>query len=196
MKTTLKVLLGLGVLVGLFVFLFMGKYNTLVTKEETVKEGWSQVENVYQRRADLIPNLVATVKGFAAQEQDTLTAVIEARASATKTNININDASEIAEFQNQQAGLSSALSKLMVVVEQYPELKSDKNFLELQSQLEGTENRISVERKRYNEVTKDYNIFRRQFPNNIAANIFGFDGAELFEATAGSEVAPVVDFAK
>ncbi len=189
-----KILLGLVALSGIAIFIFMGTYNTLIAKEETVKEAWSQVENVYQRRADLIPNLVASVKGYAAHEEETLTAVVEARANASKTNINIKDAGEIAKFQQQQTGLSSALSRLMVVIEKYPELKANENFLQLQAELEGTENRISVERKRFNEVVKDYNIYRRQFPKNIIASIFGFESLALFEAEEGSNKAPVVDF--
>lgn len=166
----------------------------MVSMDETVKESRSQVENQYQRRSDLIPNLVNTVKGFANQEQEVFIWVTEARASATKTTVDINDAASMAEFQAAQWELSSALSRLLVTVEAYPQLKSDQNFLELQTQLEGTENRISVERKRYNEEVKVYNTYIRKVPNNIFANLFNFDKAELFEAEEGAEEAPEVSF--
>lgn len=194
MSKTLKILLGLGVVVLLLGSYFVGKYNTMVTKDEAVKTAWSQVENVYQRRLDLIPNLVNTVKGAADFEKETLEAVINARASATKTNININDADSFAQFQKSQGELSSALSRLMVVAEAYPDLKANQNFLELQSQLEGTENRITVERKTYNETVQPYNVYIRSFPNNLMAGMFGFQKAELFEAVEGADVAPVVNF--
>ena len=172
------------------------QYNTMIEKQEAVTAQWSQVENVYQRRADLIPNLVATVKGYADFEQETLTAVIEARAKATSVNIDPSklDASSIQNFQAAQDGLSSALSKLMVVVERYPELKANQNFLELQSQLEGTENRIAVERKKFNETAQDYNTYIRKFPNNMIAGMFDFEKKEYFEADAGAEEAPKVEF--
>ena len=169
-------------------------YNGLVVKDEAVKTSWSQVENQYQRRADLIPNLVSTVRGYSIHEAETLEAVIEARAKATQTQVNVQDASSFSQFQVSQDSLSSALSRLMVVVEQYPELKADKSFLELQAQLEGTENRISVERKTYNETSKDYNIMTRQFPKNFVASLFGFERASLFETSNGSDQVPVVDF--
>jgi len=141
-------------------------YNGMVTKEESFSEGWAQVENVYQRRADLIPNLVATVKGYAAHEKETLEGVIEARAKATSTTIDPSkmDAAALQNFQSAQGGLSSALGKLMVVVERYPDLKANENFRDLQAQLEGTENRIAVERKKFNGTAKDYNTFIRKFP--------------------------------
>jgi len=166
----------------------------MVTKDETVKEAWAQVENVYQRRADLIPNLVQTVKWYATHEESTFTAVTNARAKATQTTIDINDADSFAKFQQSQWELSSALSRLMAISENYPELKANQNFLELQSQLEWTENRITVERKRYNEVVKDYNVTIRSFPNNLIANFFWFKKAEMFEAEEWSEVAPNVTF--
>jgi len=189
-KTLVFVVLALLVLVGRVV----GKYNGMVTKDETVKEAWAQVENQYQRRLDLIPNLVSTVKGYASHETKVFTDVIEARSKATQTNININDAQEFAKFQASQQELSSALSRLMMVVENYPDLKANQNFLELQSQLEGTENRIAVERKRFNEEVKKYNIFIRSFPNNFIAGIFGFEKAEMFEAEEWADVAPDIDF--
>lgn len=171
-------------------------YNSLVKAEENVNAQWANVENVYQRRADLIPNLVNTVKGYANFEQKTITDVIEARAKATSVNINpekLNEAS-LQEFQNAQEQLSSALSRLMVVVERYPELKANQNFLELQSQLEGTENRIAVERRKFNEMAQAYNKSIRTFPRNIIANMFRFERKAYFEATEGAEQVPKVEF--
>lgn len=172
------------------------QYNTMVEKQEAVTAQWSQVENVYQRRADLIPNLVSTVKGYADFEQETLTAVIEARAKATSVNVDPSnlDANSIQQFQAAQEGLSSALSKLMVVVERYPDLKANQNFLELQSQLEGTENRISVERKKFNEAAREYNTYVRKFPNNLIAGMFDFEKMDYFEADKGADEAPKVEF--
>ena len=172
------------------------QYNTMIQKQEAVTAQWSQVENVYQRRADLIPNLVSTVKGYADFEQETLTGVIEARAKATSVTIdpsNLNTNS-IQQFQAAQDGLSSALSKLMVVVERYPDLKANQNFLELQAQLEGTENRITVERKKFNESVKGYNTYIRKFPNNMIAGMFDFEKTAYFEANEGSEAPPKVEF--
>lgn len=166
----------------------------MVNGDESVKTAWSQVENVYQRRADLIPNLVNTVKWAAAQEQNVLTAVVEARASATKTNIDIKDAQALADYQKSQWELSSALWRLLMVTENYPELKSIQAFRDLTVQLEGTENRISVERMNYNTVVKSFNIMLRSFPTNIVAKLFGFEKANLFDAEAGAEVAPEVVF--
>lgn len=173
-----------------------GSYNNMVTKEEAVTSQWGNVENVYQRRLDLIPNLVNTVKGYAAHEQETFTKVIEARAKATQVNINPQNlnAESLKQFQAAQGELSSALSKLMVVVEQYPDLKANQNFLDLQAQLEGTENRIAVERRKFNETVQDYNTFIRKFPKNIWASIFGFEKKAYFEAEAGAEKAPEVKF--
>jgi LemA protein len=172
------------------------QYNTMVEKQEAVTAQWSQVENVYQRRADLIPNLVATVKGYADFERETLTAVIEARAKATSVTVDPSklDASSIQKFQAAQDGLSSALSKLMVVVERYPDLKANQNFLQLQSQLEGTENRIAVERRKYNQTAQAYNTYIRKFPNNFIAGMFDFEKSEYFEADEGAEEAPKVEF--
>jgi len=171
-------------------------YNNLVTQDENVGKAWANVENVYQRRADLIPNLVATVKGVANFEQQTLTAVIEARAKATSVTIdpkNLN-AESLQQFQSAQDGLSSALSRLMVVVERYPELKATQNFMELQAQLEGTENRIAVERMKFNEAAQAYNTYIRRFPANIFSGMFGFEKKAYFEAQPGSEKAPEVKF--
>ena len=174
----------------------VGIYNKLVTKEETVNTQWANVQSVYQRRADLIPNLVATVKGVANFEQQTLTNVIEARAKATSVNINPKnlDAASLQKFQAAQDGLSSALSRLMVVVEKYPELKATQNFSELQAQLESTENRITVERRNFNEAAQAFNTYLRRFPTNMFAGMFGFQKKAYFEAQAGSEKAPKVEF--
>ena len=173
-----------------------GTYNKMVAMDEAVVSQWAQVENVYQRRADLIPNLVNTVKGYAAHEQETLEGVIEARSKATSVTIdpsNLNAAS-IQQFQAAQDGLSSALSKLMVVVERYPDLKANQNFLELQTQLERTENRIAVERRSFNTSAQQYNSYIRSFPKNIYANMFGFDKKVYFSAIEGAEKAPQVEF--
>ena len=168
----------------------------MVTMQEGVTAQWSQVENVYQRRSDLIPNLVSTVKGYADFEKETLTQVIEARAKATAVNINPQklDAQSLQNFQNAQSGLSSALGKLMVVVEKYPELKANQGFLDLQAQLEGTENRITVERQKFNQTAQSYNTFIRTFPKNIFASMFNFEKKAYFEAEKGAEKAPQVKF--
>jgi len=178
----------------ILVMSLMGRYNSMVSYDENTKTAWSQVENVYQRRLDLIPNLVATVKGYAAQEAKVLTDVIAQRANATKTTINVNDAEQFAQFQKSQGEISSALSRLMMVTENYPDLKSNQNFLELQSQLEGTENRITVERKNFNDTANIYNKYIRVFPNNLLAGMFGFLRANLFEAADGADKAPTVNF--
>ncbi len=196
MKKSLVTIL---VIVGiLFVIIAWGssRYNNLVTLEEGVTASWSQVENVYQRRADLIPNLVNTVKGYADFEQSTLTQVIEARAKATGVNVNAEnlDENSIRQFQAAQEGLSSALSRLMVVVERYPDLKANQNFMDLQSQLEGTENRITVERRNFNLAAQNYNTTLRRFPSNLFAGIFGFDKKAYFESQEGAEKAPEVQF--
>ena len=174
----------------------VGTYNKLVTKDEAVNQQWANVQSVYQRRADLIPNLVATVKGVANFEQQTLTNVIEARSKATSVNINPKnlDAASLQKFQAAQDGLSSALSRLMVVVERYPELKATQNFTELQAQLESTENRITVERRNFNEAAQDYNKYMRSFPTNMFAGMFGFQKKAYFESQAGAEKAPKVEF--
>ena len=177
-------------------FWVRGVYNSMVTQDESVKTAWSQVENQYQRRLDLIPNLVNTVKGYASHERATLEGVINARANATKTTIDPTNLNEetMKQFQAAQGELSSALSRLMVVVERYPDLKANQNFMELQAQLEGTENRISVERKRFNEVAQNYNTNIRSFPTNILAGMFGFQPKAYFAAESGSEKAPTVEF--
>lgn len=171
-------------------------YNRLVEQDESVSQQWAQVENAYQRRADLIPNLVNTVKGYADFEQETLTGVIEARSKATSVTVNADQLTPeaVENFQAAQEQLSSALSRLMVVVERYPDLKANQNFLELQAQLEGTENRISFERKKFNDAVAVYNMSVRRFPRNIIAGIFGFDKKGYFKAVEGSEKAPEVQF--
>ena len=171
-------------------------YNKMVELEEQVASQWSQVENVYQRRADLIPNLVNTVKGYAEHEQETLARVIEARSKATSVNVNPDNLSPAAieKFNQAQEGLSSALSRLMVVVERYPDLKANQNFRDLQAQLEGTENRIAVERRKFNEVTQTYNSYIRKFPQLIYAGWLGFEKKDYFKAQQGAETAPEVQF--
>ena len=194
-----KVWIAVIVIVIVFIGLFSwGKniYNGMVKMDEAVGSSWSQVENVYQRRADLIPNLVATVKGYAEHEQETLKGVIEARSNATSIKVDPSDLSpeKLAEFQKAQGELSSALGRLLMITENYPDLKANQNFLELQSQLEGTENRITVERQKFNESVKTYNTYIRMFPKNIFASLFGFDKKAYFEAEEGSEKAPKVEF--
>ena len=171
-------------------------YNGLVSMDEGVQTKWADVETQYQRRADLIPNLVNTVKGYAAHESETLQAVVEARAKATSMNIDPTNmsAEQIANFQKAQDGVSSALGRLLVTVEKYPDLKANENFRELQAQLEGTENRISVARRDYNEAARKYNTTLRSFPKNILAGMFGFEKKSYFEAQEGSEQAPTVQF--
>ena len=190
------IIIGVIVVIGLLLYSSIkGTYNNMVTLDEGVGAQWAQVENVYQRRADLIPNLVSTVKGYAAHEKETLESVIEARAKATSTTIdpsNLN-AQSLQQFQAAQDGLSSALSKLMVVVERYPDLKANQNFLELQAQLEGTENRIAVERKKFNEAAQEFNTYIRTFPKNIYASIFGFEKKAYFQAQQGADTAPDVE---
>lgn len=194
-KSVITIIIIVLAVIAIYAF-FKNSYNSMVVKDETVAEKWSQVQNVYQRRADLIPNLVATVKGFAAQEQEVFIGVSEARANATSMNFNADNMNEanFKAFQEAQDQLSGALSRLLVTVERYPELKSDKNFLELQAQLEGTENRITVERKNFNEATNDYNKTIRVFPKNIIAGMFGFEKKPYFEAVQGADVAPKVEF--
>jgi LemA protein len=193
------ILLGCG-LAALAVILVFGaavavSYNRLVSLEEAVKSAWSQVENVYQRLADMVPNLVETVKGAAAFEKETFTAVTEARAKVGQVNFgNVPDAQQMQKFQTAQDGLSSALSRLLVVVERYPELKATQNFRDLQAQLEGTENRIAVERRRFNEAALAFNTARRRFPTVLVASLLGFAEKPYFQAAPGSEKAPQVKF--
>lgn len=194
-KSTIIIIVVIVVIILLFSWV-KGTYNGLVSKEEAVNSQWAQVENVYQRRSDLIPNLVATVKGYAEHEQEVLTDVVEARAKATSINLNADNMTpeNMQAFQNAQEQLSGALSRLLLTVEKYPDLKANQNFLELQAQLEGTENRITVERQKFNNTAKEYNQSIRHFPANIFANMFGFEKIAYFEAQQGAEVAPKVEF--
>jgi len=194
-----KILIGCGLaalgLILLIALMVGGVYNNLVGLQEGVNEAWGQVENVYQRRADLIPNLVATVKGASDFEQETLQNVVEARAKVGQMTIEgAPTAAQMQAFQANQDALSSALSRLMVVVERYPELQAVQAYRDLQVQLEGTENRIAVERRRYNEVARNYNTARRRFPAVMIAGFLGFDDKSYFESKAGADEPPVVEF--
>jgi LemA protein len=191
---TAGTILGVGLLTLL---IYMGAYNGLVSRQENVNEKWSQVQNNYQRRADLIPNLVNTVKGVSAFEKDTLTAVVEARAKVGTMQVNretLNNPEQFKKFEQAQGELSSALSRLMVIVEKYPELKATANFSELQAQLEGTENRITVSRRDFNESVKEYNTTVRRFPTSVVAGLSNFQVKNYFEATTGAEKPPEVKF--
>lgn len=194
-KGTLTGIIVIAVLAIICIWGF-GQYNTLVEKQENVETAWAQVENQYQRRMDLIPNLVNTVKGYATHEATTLEAVVEARSKATAVTINAASLTEdnLQAFQAAQGELSNALGRLMAIREAYPELKANQNFRDLQSQLEGTENRITVARNAFNEQARIYNIGIRRFPTNIIAGIFGFEKKPLFQAETGAERAPMVEF--
>ena len=201
MKKSFLALIGIFVVIGLIVLIgfltSISTYNKMVQYEEKVNESWSQVENVYQRRADLIPNLVNTVKGYAEYEQETLTQVIEARSKATSVNVSAENLNEetLAKFQEAQQGLSSALSRLLVVVEKYPDLKANQNFMDLQKQLEGTENRINVARERYNKSVQIFNTSIRTFPNSLTNSmLLHLQRKEPFKAEEGAKVAPKVKF--
>ena len=196
MKKGLVVLIAVAVLVlGGFVWV-KNVYNQMVVSDEYIQSTWAQVENVYQRRADLIPNLVSTVKGYAAHESETLENVVAARAKATQITVDPSDLTPeaLARFNEAQDGLSAALGRLLMIQESYPELKANQNFLELQAQLEGTENRIATERMKFNDAVKAFNTGIRRFPDNIVASMFGFEKKGYFEAKAGADVAPVVEF--
>jgi LemA protein len=196
-KTGLVVLLVVALAVVAGLGWFVSVNNDLVAKDQEVQEAWAQVQNVYQRRADLIPNLVETVRGFAAQERAVLEEVTRARAAASSIQITpevLNDPAALRRFQEVQSQLGGALSRLLVTVERYPDLKSNQNFLALQSQLEGTENRIAVERRRFNESVRDYNTAVRRFPASIVASLRGFRERAFFEAAPGSEAPPAVKF--
>lgn len=188
------------IIVGIVVLLIalwgVRTYNGLVTKDEAINGQWANVEAAYERRADLIPNLVNTVKGYADFEQETLTQVIEARAKATAVTVDPSNLTPeaIAQFESAQQGVSSALSRLLVTIERYPDLKANQNFLSLQDELEGTENRISVQRVRYNDFVRDFNGTIRRFPKSVVANMAGLDQRGYFESSEGSETAPVVEF--
>jgi LemA protein len=191
------VLAVIGIIAAILIMWGVSVYNEIVSLDEQVTESWSQVENQYQRRMDLIPNLVNTVKGVAEFEQETFTAVTEARSKVNQLNISpdiLNNPQAFQQFQSAQGGLSSALSRLLVTVEKYPELKANENFLQLQAQLEGTENRISVERRKFNQATQNYNVRIRRFPGAMIASFAGFAGKEYFEAVEGAETAPKVEF--
>lgn len=184
---------------GVFVLLFVwgnNRYNYMVSGEELVSKAWSDVESQYQRRSDLLPNLVETVKGYAKHEKSTLQAVIEARAKATQVTVNPDNMTpeKLAEYQAAQSQVGSAIGRLLVSVEQYPDLKANQNFKELQAQLESTENRIAVHRQRFNDMAQKYNVLIRRFPSNIIASMFGFEKKGYFEAEAGSEKAPQLNF--
>jgi len=176
-----------------------GTYNSMVTSKVAVDTAWSQVENVYQRRADLIPNLVATVKGYASHEKEVFESVAASRSQVGSIKLSpemLNNPAELQKFQQAQSGLTGALSRLLAVAENYPELKANQNFLELQSQLEGSENRIALERKRFNEVAQEYNTRIQRFPGKIFAKLFGFSTRPFFESAPDSDIAPTVDFTK
>ena len=190
-----KKFIWIGVAVVVAIYLF-STYNGLVGKDEAVGAKWADVEVQYQRRADLIPNLVSTVKGYASHEQGTLDAVTKARAQATSINLSVDDLTpeKMAQFQKAQAEVKSSIGRLLAVSEKYPDLKANQNFLELQAQLEGTENRISVARQKFNEITKTYNVAVRKFPSNLVAMIFSFDVKAQFSAAEGTDIAPTVEF--
>ncbi len=196
MKRSIIVIAVIVVIIIIIYRLFAGSYNNMVKYDERVSTAWSQVENVYQRRLDLIPNLVATVKGAADFEQTTLTKVIEARASATQVKIDPKNLTPEAlqKFQQAQGELSSALGRLMVVAEQYPNLKATQNFSDLQMQLETSENRIAVERQKFNDTAQEYNTYIRRFPQNLLAGMYGFSAKPYFESDKGAEKAPKVEF--
>lgn len=191
-----KLIIVVVAIIAIIFLCFVGPYNRMVGKDETCSSAWSNVENAYQRRLDLIPNLVKTVQGAADYERGTLEAVVNARAKATSVQVDANNLTEeaIAQYQAAQDQLGAALSRMLVTIERYPELKANQNFLELQAQLEGTENRIAVERNKYNETVQDYNSYIRSFPNNIISGMFNFDKKGYFKAAAGAENAPSVDF--
>lgn len=199
MKKGIKIgliVLAVLVIVGLISSYFIRSYNHIVAQNEAVSGQWANVENQYQRRADLIPNLVNTVKGYATHEQQTLTEVIEARAKATQTQITFDELNEetLAQYNQAQGELSAALGRLMVVSEAYPALQANQNFRDLQTQLEGTENRIATERRRFNEMVQSYNVYVQQFPRNMIAGMFGFKPKSFFAAEPGAEKAPKVEF--
>lgn len=196
MKKSTWIWIAVIAVVAILFFWVKNSYNSMVRMDENVQKAWSQVENVYQRRMDLIPNLVATVKGYASHESSTLEAVINARAKATQTVIDPTNLTEeqIAAFQSAQSELSAAVGRLLVSVEQYPALKANQNFLELQAQIEGTENRITVERNKFNESAQQYNTMIRKFPDNIIASLFGFEKKGYFKSQEGAATAPKVSF--
>lgn len=196
MKKSSAIVMTVIAVVAIIAFWLMRGYNQMVTAEEEVLKEWAQVENQYQRRADLIPNLVSTVKGYAAHESETLEAVVNARAKATQMTIGADELTEenIRAYQEAQGEVGAALGRLLMITENYPDLKANQNFLELQSQLEGTENRITVARNAFNTRAQAFNTMIRRFPKNIIAGLFGFEKKAYFEAETGAEKAPVVEF--
>ena len=194
-KGTIILIVVAAVLLGGFLWV-KNVYNQLVVSDEYVQSMWAQVENVYQRRADLIPNLVSTVKGYAAHESETLESVVAARSKATQVTVDPSDLTPeaLAKYNAAQGELSNALGRLLMIQESYPDLKANQNFLELQAQLEGTENRISTERMKFNDAVKSFNTGIRRFPDNIIASMFGFEKKGYFEAQEGAQTAPVVEF--
>lgn len=196
MKKTTIIFISIMAILAIVVMMLVSRYNGLVGMEEDVNAQWANVENQYQRRADLIPNLVATVKGYASHESETLEGVVAARARATQVTVDPDNLTpeKLQEYQSAQGELSSALGKLLMITENYPDLKANQNFRDLQVQLEGTENRISTERTRFNEVARTYTAAIRKFPTNIVASLFGFESKPYFEAVEGSSQAPEVAF--
>ena len=194
-KGLITIIVIAAVVLGGFIWI-KNVYNQMVVSDENVQAAWSQVENVYQRRADLIPNLVATVKGYAAHESETLESVVSARAKATQVTVDSENLTPeaLSQFNAAQGELTTALGRLLLIQENYPDLKANQNFLELQAQLEGTENRIATERMKFNEAAKAFNTGIRRFPDNIIASMFGFEKKAYFEAQAGAETAPKVEF--
>lgn len=196
MKKSMIILLAVVAVIAILVISSISTYNGLVTMDENVNGQWANVETQYQRRADLIPNLVNTVKGYASHEKETLEGVVEARSKATQIKVEANDLTpaKLAEYQKAQGAVTSALGKLLAITESYPDLKANQNFLELQAQLEGTENRINVARKNFNDAAQSYNTTIRKFPKSIFAGMFGFEKKAYFEAEEGTEKAPKVEF--
>jgi LemA protein len=196
MKKTSIILLSVVAVVAIIALWIVKGYNHMVVADEQVNKDWAQVENQYQRRSDLIPNLVATVKGYAEHEQTTLDAVVAARSHATSITLDANNLTEeqLADFQQRQSDLSMSLGRLLAITENYPDLKANQNFLELQSQLEGTENRITVARNTFNASAQSFNAYIRRFPNNIVANMFGFEKKAYFQASEGANEVPTVAF--
>lgn len=196
MKKSLIVIIVVVAIVGILALWAGSSYNSMVGKQEAMSSQWGNVQNAYQRRSDLIPNLVATVKGYATHEQQTLTDVMNARANATQVKVNPDQLTpeSLQKFQQAQGELSSALGRLMMVRESYPDLKANSNFMALQDELAGTENRISTERNRFNEIAKAYNLSVRKFPGNIIAGLFGFEQKPYFEADQAAQQAPKVQF--
>lgn len=196
MKKSMIILLAVVAVIAILVISSISTYNGLVTMDENVNGQWANVETQYQRRADLIPNLVNTVKGYASHEKETLEGVVEARSKATQIKVEANDLTpaKLAEYQKAQGAVTSALGKLLAITESYPDLKANQNFLELQAQLEGTENRINVARKNFNDTAQSYNTTIRKFPKSIFAGMFGFEKKAYFEAEEGTEKAPKVEF--